>query len=111
MQSIITAGRVPRVVGTHACILHDDAGTIRHVHRVTTFAGAERREPAGIEREAIRLAARHGRPVEALRVLHLVDFDFDPAKVYKVDIRGRTLVPVGETSQLEQDAGRRRIPS
>lgn len=109
-NDLISAGQLPAVLGTQICVLHKDDGTIVHMHRLTTFAGAERRSEAEIEREARTLAARHrGRLSEEAHALHLRDFELDPSKTYSVDVRARRLVPGGEVSKLFDRAGSRKL--
>ncbi len=104
-----SAGRTPRTESTHVCVLHDDNGTILHMHRITTFAGAHARSEQEIEREVRALAAERGHSDPKSHALHARNLELDPTKMYRVDIRSRRLLPSGDVSKLMQHAGTRKL--
>ncbi len=81
------------VKSVRCCVLFDrDSGTIHHVHRIVTMAGASESSKKQTEQRALYLAKDRGLDTKRLRILHVDDGALAPRTRYKVDPKTRTLV-------------------
>jgi hypothetical protein len=76
-----------------ASVVYDGkTGKIVLVHQVATAAGATRRSPTEVDREALKLASTMGIG-GALKALSVASAALAPGETYKVDLKRGTLVP------------------
>jgi hypothetical protein len=90
---VITAGRFPRMIGTHTVALFDaKTGHVHHLHHAVIFEG-QRPTDEALEGVARKNAAhpRFGVKAQGLEALHLRDAPLTKGP-HRVDLKKRTLV-------------------
>jgi hypothetical protein len=86
-----------KIQSIKCCILYDAKdGTIKHVHRTITIAGANESYECSIEERTLELARDLGVDITSTRALRLDDEELDPNKQYKVDVDRCSLVVLDE---------------
>ena len=86
-----SAGTPPQIEAIDVVALYDPKdGRVAHLHRVLTFAGAERRATQDQLRSAIDSARRLGRDVDALEAAFQADAE-PGAAMYRVDLTTKAL--------------------
>jgi len=70
-------------------------GTIRHIHRVATIAGAEEISAKEMEARARQIAAEAGLDEGRLEALHFDPRAMEAGQRYRVDPASRRLTPSG----------------
>jgi len=73
-------------------VYHPQSGAIVHVHKVTTFRGANQLSQVDEEKRAIALAKQVGHAVEGLQVMRVEPDDLDHNMAQYVDLKNQRLI-------------------
>jgi hypothetical protein len=86
----------PEIESERAYVVYDmRTGRIVHVHRATTYCGAEARSVSADEARARELAVRFGHCPDGLRVLAVAPRDLDLSVPKRIDLKTLRLIPIG----------------
>src|SRR3989442_1187438 len=83
----------PEIESERAYVVYDtQTGRIVHVHRATTYCGAEARSMSEDEARALELAVRFGHCPDGLRVLAVAPRDLDLSVPQRIDLKTLRLI-------------------
>jgi hypothetical protein len=83
----------PEIESERAYVVYDtDTGRIVHVHRTTTYCGAEARSTSQDEARALELAVRFGHCPDGLRVLAMAPRDVGLSVPQRIDLETLRLI-------------------
>ena|SRR5581483_4090138 len=101
MISMIKDGK--EIAGSiQTCILYDKRGNVVHRHQVVTFPGGRRINQSQMESRTLELAARAKGEVSGLKAIHVKEEEYDPSKLYKVDVKSKRLIEQAMPKKVRQ---------
>jgi hypothetical protein len=107
---MIKDGKAIAPESIQTCILYDPkSGKIVHHHQVLTYPGGRRLDEGQVESQALELAAKVRGDASGLRALHVTDNQFQPSKIYRVDLKSRRLVEQPLPKKLRDRLAKLRI--
>jgi hypothetical protein len=91
-----SVGQVPAIASVETFAVYDrQDGRVAHMHQVVTFVGAEARDPAEHERNALRLAGEFGHDIARLKTLRVPQHRGEGGEL-RVDLERLELVALPE---------------